>query len=30
VLDPPTAQELALLRVFDPERFFLGKSTPKA
>ncbi len=26
VLDPPTAEELALLSVFDPERFFLGKS----
>jgi len=24
------AQELALLRVFDPVRFFLGKATPKA
>ncbi|MDB6100809.1 MAG: glutaconate CoA-transferase, subunit [Gammaproteobacteria bacterium] len=29
VLGPPTAQELVLLRVFDPERFFLGKTTPK-
>jgi len=29
-LDPPTAQELALLRVFDPERFFLGKATSNA
>jgi acyl CoA:acetate/3-ketoacid CoA transferase alpha subunit/acyl CoA:acetate/3-ketoacid CoA transferase beta subunit len=26
-LEPPTAPELALLRVFDPERFFLGKAT---
>lgn len=26
-LPPPTAEELALLRLFDPERFFLGKST---
>jgi len=24
-LDPPTDEELALLRMFDPERFFLGK-----
>jgi len=24
-LPPPTSEELALLRVFDPERFFLGK-----
>jgi acyl CoA:acetate/3-ketoacid CoA transferase alpha subunit len=24
-LPPPTAEELAMLRVFDPERFFLGK-----
>jgi hypothetical protein len=30
VLDPPTAEELALLRVFDPARFFLGKATSKA
>jgi acyl CoA:acetate/3-ketoacid CoA transferase beta subunit len=29
-LDPPTAEELALLRVFDPERFFLGKATSNA
>lgn len=24
-LSPPTAEELAMLRIFDPERFFLGK-----
>jgi acyl CoA:acetate/3-ketoacid CoA transferase alpha subunit/acyl CoA:acetate/3-ketoacid CoA transferase beta subunit len=29
-LEPPTAEELALLRVFDPERFFLGKATSNA
>jgi acyl CoA:acetate/3-ketoacid CoA transferase alpha subunit/acyl CoA:acetate/3-ketoacid CoA transferase beta subunit len=28
-LDPPSAEELALLRVFDPARFFLGKATSK-
>jgi hypothetical protein len=27
--EPPTAQELALLRIFDPARFFLGKATLK-
>jgi acyl CoA:acetate/3-ketoacid CoA transferase alpha subunit/acyl CoA:acetate/3-ketoacid CoA transferase beta subunit len=29
-LEPPTAAELALLRVFDPERFFLGKAASTA
>jgi acyl CoA:acetate/3-ketoacid CoA transferase alpha subunit len=29
-LPPATAQDLALLRLFDPERFFLGKATAKA
>lgn len=28
-LGPPNAEEIALLRVFDPERFFLGKATEK-
>lgn len=26
-LGPPTEEEIALLRVYDPERFFLGKAT---
>jgi acyl CoA:acetate/3-ketoacid CoA transferase alpha subunit/acyl CoA:acetate/3-ketoacid CoA transferase beta subunit len=29
-LEPPTEAELALLRVFDPERFFLGKAPATA
>jgi hypothetical protein len=29
-LAPPTAEELALLRVFDPERLFLGKAAKGA
>lgn len=29
-LAPPTAEELALLRVFDPERLFLGKAAKKS